>query len=410
MSNHLCPNCGKGFNRLYNFKRHINNNKDSCKAINVNVNPDSDSSNPDQYCSTQAPHNLHTTSTLLHTSSAQPPHCSTLLHTSSAQPPHCSTHEQPIRKSTSRVKKVHQCDICLQIFSRSDTLKRHKSKYCKILDDIKEEDKEEFEKIISTDIKECSRSMNIVSRHQEDDAYLNELIKDIEIDEQTKLILTALYKQNKQLINLNNDLKNDCKELKNNCAELKNELGKLKHTTINNTQHNTLNSTTNNNIILAHGAEQFDKIDIQIILNYLATIKCKDIIPNMTKHLYLNDSKPENKNFCVVDMSRNKCKYFNGKKWMVGKTNDKINGIFEKVQGILTEPFEKDKIEKTIQFIKTSSKFKNKEKWIKYANSYLNKLYDEEDRENIDNKNKILEELKIIFFNHKDDILKINLS
>ena len=168
--------------------------------------------------------------------------------------------------------------------------------------------------------------------------------------------------------------------------------------------------TTNNNIILAHGAEQFDKIDIQIILNYLATIKCKDIIPNMTKHLYLNDSKPENKNFCVVDMSRNKCKYFNGKKWLVGKTNDKINGIFEKVQGILTEPFEKDKIEKTIQFIKTSSKFKNKEKWIKYANSYLNKLYDEEDRENIDNKNKILEELKIIFFNHKDDILKINLS
>jgi hypothetical protein len=35
-------------------------------------------------------------------------------------------------------------------------------------------------------------------------------------------------------------------------------------------------------------------------------------------------------------------------------------------------------------------------------------LYDEEDKENMENKIKVLEELKLIFFNNKDEILKLN--
>jgi len=37
-------------------------------------------------------------------------------------------------------------------------------------------------------------------------------------------------------------------------------------------------------------------------------------------------------------------------------------------------------------------------------------LYDEDDKENMENKLKVLEELKLIFFNHKDDIIKIKLE
>ena len=127
---------------------------------------------------------------------------------------------------------------------------------------------------------------------------------------------------------------------------------------------------------------------------------------NITKYVYLNDKKPENKNFCVVDTARNKCKYFDGKKWVIGKTTDKVTKIFDNIHNMLTDPFEKEHINKTIEFIKANPK-KYNEKWIKVSNTYLKSLYDEEDKENMENKIKVLEELKLIFFNNKDEILKI---
>ena len=141
-------------------------------------------------------------------------------------------------------------------------------------------------------------------------------------------------------------------------------------------------------------------------MGYMSTFKHREIIPNITKYVYLNDKKPENKNFCVVDTARNKCKYFDGEKWVIGKTNDKVNKIFDNIHNMLTDPFEKENINKTIEFIKTNPK-KFNEKWIKISNTYLKSLYDEDDKENMENKIKVLEELKLIFFNNKDEILKI---
>jgi hypothetical protein len=174
--------------------------------------------------------------------------------------------------------------------------------------------------------------------------------------------------------------------------------------TNNNTQNNTINN--NNTIILAHGKEDLSKIELEAIMGCMSTFKHREIIPNITKYVYLNDKKPENKNFCVVDTARNKCKYFDGKKWVVGKTNDKVTKIFDNIHNMLTDPFEKEHINKTIEFIKANPK-KYNEKWIKVSNTYLKSLYDEEDKENMENKIKVLEELKLIFFNNKDEILKI---
>ena len=141
----------------------------------------------------------------------------------------------------------------------------------------------------------------------------------------------------------------------------------------------------------------------------LSTFKHREIIPNITKHIYLNESKPENQNFYVTDMSRNKCKYHDGKKWQIGKSSDKITKIFDTVHNVLTDPFEKENIEKTTAFIKANPKKFNPQ-FIKVANHYLKSLYDSDDKESIEDKTKVLEELKLIFFNNKDEIMRIKLK
>ncbi len=110
-----------------------------------------------------------------------------------------------------------------------------------------------------------------------------------------------------------------------------------------------------------------------------------------------------------MDLTRNKCSYNNGKKWLVGKTDDKIVKIFDKVNNILTEPFDKDKLNKTIQFIQSNKQFREKSDTIKYSKNYLLSLWDENDKENVENKSAIIDELKHIFFNNKDEILKIKI-
>ena len=228
-----------------------------------------------------------------------------------------------------------------------------------------------------------------------------------------------LEDMNKKLVDKMNQIKEENKEIKEENKEMKKKINSINknknkiskiinNNNTNNTQNNTQNNTVNN-IILAHGKEDLSKIELDAIMSCMSTIKHREIIPNITKHVYLNDSKPENKNFCVVDMARNKCKYYNGEKWMIGKTTDKIGKIFDNVHNMLTDPFEKENINKTIEFIKKNQK-KFNEKWIKISNVYLKSLYDDDDKENMDNKIKVLDELKLIFFNHKDEILEIKLD
>jgi len=304
-------------------------------------------------------------------------------------------------------KNEHTCNKCNKTFVNIYSLKRHCDNYCKV--------KKEKEQIIE---KTKNNQVNI---------------EELDIDDKTKIILTILMNQNKKIIDEMkeelNQIKEENKEIKTKNVKLEEVINKLdkksssktinntsnSSKTINNTSNdnsitnnNTQNNTINNNntIILAHGKEDLSKIELEAIMGCMSTFKHREIIPNITKYVYLNDKKPENKNFCVVDTARNKCKYFDGKKWVVGKTNDKVTKIFDNIHNMLTDPFEKEHINKTIEFIKANPK-KYNEKWIKVSNTYLKSLYDEEDKENMENKIKVLEELKLIFFNNKDEILKI---
>ena len=288
-----------------------------------------------------------------------------------------------------------KCEYCLMFFTRKDSLKKHLNGRCKIM-----------------------KEQELINKPSKENKMVN--IDELDIDNKTKMILNMLMNQNKKLLeDMNKKLLEEMNQIKEENKVMKEKINSIdkkkiskiinnNNTNSNNTQNNTQNNTVNN-IILAHGKEDLSKIELEAIMSCMSTIKHKEIIPNITKHVYLNDLKPENKNFCVVDMARNKCKYYNGEKWMIGKTTDKIGKIFDNVHNMLTDPFEKENINKTIEFIKTNQK-KFNEKWIKISNVYLKSLYDDDDKENMDNKLKVLDELKLIFFNHKDEILEIQLD
>ncbi len=306
----------------------------------------------------------------------EPPGPSRTLQGPSRKPPGPSRTLQvpPVEHQDDNKNKIFSCPSCGVVFKRKDNLKRHIDKRC-----LGKEKSNENSEQVKTHI---AQTINTVQ----------EMVGHVELDDKTKLILTVLMKQNDQLLKEIGILRTD-----NNT--LKTEVSKLKQTT---TINNTLNNQ--NNIILAHGKEEFNKIDLEQIMKCLSTIQFKDIIPNMTKHIYLNDEKPQNKNFCIVDISRNKCKYFNGEKWLSGKSSDKISKIFDNVHNVLTEPFEKDNINKTIEFIKANPK-KFSKKFIDYAKTFLDNIYNDEEKESREN---ILNELKYIFYNNRDAILKIN--
>ena len=349
MVNYTCYNCQKIFFKKSHFITHTENKKKPC----VQKNTDS----------------------------------SELLQA----PPDCSDFKMNNNKDLEPIdiKNIYKCTKCNSIFKKKFNLDRHLNGRCISKDDIK--------------IKE-NNQVNI---------------EELDIDDKTKTILSLLLNQNKKLIKELKEemylIKEENKEIKEKNKEITEKISKInKKKTINNninTQNNQNNqlNTINNNVILAHGKEDLSKIDLETIMKCMSTIKHKEIIPSITKHVYLNDDKPENKNFCVVDMARNKCKYYNGKKWLVGRTTERIDKIFDSIHNVLTDPFEKDRINKTIEFIKANPK-KFNEKWIKISNTYLKSLYDEDDKDNIENKLKVLEELKLIFFNNKDDIIKIKLE
>ncbi len=283
-----------------------------------------------------------------------------------------------------------KCEFCNNCFSRKSNLVRHQKNYCK-----------EKEQIVQNE----NLTINQKNLINIDD------LNNMNIDNNVKQIMTLLLLQNNNLLSEIHKIKD---ELNNKSSKKKITYTNCNNTTnttnTTNNQNTLINNNSNNTInIIAHGKEDFSKIELDAIMTCLSTFKHKEIIPNITKHIYLNDNKPENQNFYITDMSRNKCKYHDGKKWQIGKSSDKITKIFDNVHNVLTDPFEKENIEKTTAFIKANPKKYNPQ-FIKVANHYLKSLYDDEDKESIEDKTKVLEELKLIFFNNKDEIMRIKLK
>ncbi len=438
MNNFICEKCNKVFIYKHHLARHQNSKKYPCEQFLTTSSKSSKKSSKSSQISSQIL-TKSSKSSQISSKSSQISSISSQLLTNSSQ---ISETIQDDLDYYNNKNKEHICTGCDKKFSRIDNLKRHINQFCKgnkktvILEKniIDEKSKKNINNIDNIDdinnidniddnddnddnddIDDIDNINNIKVKIEQPDQlvlkddknetkitkkYSTELqkyLKTHELDEKTQSVLDILVRQNEKLLS-------ELSLIKYDNSSLKNEIKKLKqNTTINNTLNNQ------NNIIFAHGKEEFDKIDLEVIMKHLSTVDFKNIIPNMTKHLYLNDSKPQYKNFCVVDISRNKAKFYDGKKWIIGKADIKIDKIFDKVQNVLTEPFEGDQLEKTIQFIKDNPHKFNR-KWIDYSKRYLDNLYDEDDKEGVENRRLILNELKHIFFNNKDDILKISLD
>ena len=281
---------------------------------------------------------------------------SSQLLTSPSQKPHKSENLPVIRdidmivniENTLKLSCIH----CGLVFNRKDNLKRHINNYCKV----------------NKENKDAKDKENILLR------------KEIE---ELKKMFYEFSKHNKNTNNLTNI-----------------------QTQNNNTQNN--NTQNNINIILPHGKE-LEKIELNEVLDQMTTLDFKNMLPNMIKYIYLNADKPENQNFIVNDIARNKCKYFDGEKWLIGKATEKLLGIFENTNSLFVDPFDEPEAIKTVEFIRKNKKYKDKYPTILKCKNYAKSLFNEFDKESIESRQQIIDELKIIFYNHREEILKITI-
>jgi hypothetical protein len=110
----------------------------------------------------------------------------------------------------------------------------------------------------------------------------------------------------------------------------------------------------------------------------------------------------------IKDYSRGgECQYYNGEKWITRKANNQLLKLFENTNSLITDPFDRPELEKTLKFINENKKYQTKINTILESKTFAKSLFDESDKENLDKRQEILDELKLIFYSHKDEILKI---
>jgi hypothetical protein len=252
-----------------------------------------------------------------------------------------------------------ECEYCNKGFSTIYSLKRHMDGRCKVKNDLDNENK------------------------LKDELYLKQ------IEEQSKKI-EELSKKIEEL-----SKKSKTSNINNNIV-------------VNNNSNTTNNTNTNNINLVAHGSEDLSKYDTEKVLKFLCTYEIFDIIPDAVKDVYINDKKPENKNFRVTDISRNKSEYFDGVNWIVGKADEGILKIFENINDLFVEPFNNTNIRKTMAFINQNEEFQKRWKQINSSRNFCKNLYNDKDKDSIDNRNNILNQLKLLFYNFREQIINTN--
>jgi hypothetical protein len=176
MVNHICQTCNKEFNRKSNYDYHINNKKKPCKVKHINT-PPTNTSNPPILIEI-----VQNTPTLIETLQVPP------------------KYKENSTKLVDNKKKELKCKHCLKIFSRTDSLERHLNGRCKIIKLQKQENKNIIEK------------KDIIEQQNNNQ---------VNIEDNTKMILTILMNQNKKLIE-------EIKIIKEENKETKEEINKIK--------------------------------------------------------------------------------------------------------------------------------------------------------------------------------------
>lgn len=248
MVNYVCSSCGKNFNKKSNYLNHIENKKKPCKPNLFSNNSNS--------------------SDFLNSSDLELNSINDKVNT------------QPIQE----INNTFKCIYCEVSFNKKYNLDRHLDGRCKIMN-IKIEENNNIQKNLENNDKTSS----LVN------------IDELDVDDKTKTILNLLLNQNKKLIEQVNRMQEENDKSKNKSTKTINNTNNTNNTTNNNTDNstnnsnnitnNTQNNIINNNIILAHGTEDFSKIDLEVMMKCMSTIKHREILPAMTAKQHLLGSR-----------------------------------------------------------------------------------------------------------------------
>jgi hypothetical protein len=196
--------------------------------------------------------------------------------------------------------KTNICKYCETSFTRSDALKRHIEKYCKI-------------KIKQNDEKETIFKQLLLKEEQNK-----------QLQEQIILLLEQQKKKDEQIIDL-------IKETKPNKYDNINKSKKITNTNNINSNNNTINNTVNIQIT-QFGKENFNEIDdkdFQKIIRNPRILGVK-VPEEILKLLHFNPDYPQFQNFYVSDYNREKIMIHDGKSWIL-ESPDKIKSVLEQI-------------------------------------------------------------------------------
>jgi hypothetical protein len=330
MVEYTCPICNKNFKQKCHFINHTEKKKKPCNPIltKINLVPQKSPKNPPKI-----------------------PQKSPLI---------------------SNDKNI--CMYCFKKYTRTDHLKRHLLKNCKIKKTLDIEKEQIFIDLLERD--------KLLKKKEED--------------------IQKLCEQTKFLIEQNKELKSKINKIIKN-KSVKN---------INNTNNiNNINNINNNNFIniIQYGKEDLSIIDNKYFLDPMLKEMGRNIPLKIIENIHFNPNYPQYQNIYISDINREKCMIHNGKNWYL--TNlEKLSDMINKVVQLSYEKHEKfsDYYKNRYDVI---NKLEIALKYIKQCDDNFLEELQEDEQKNKDHINKctdfynhVYNGLKLLLYNKKDII------
>ena len=206
--------------------------------------------------------------------------------------------QESAKNSNSMQEHQLMCNYCLKVYSDKYVLHRHIKSFCK-------------------------------TKKQEDN--------------KKEEIYQKLLKENEELKKEREEFRKEREEFKKELDEVKNEIKQMKtsgNKIINNNSNNCNihNGDVNNIVIVAHGREDLEKIDVKYILEALK--RGTSAIPVITERIHFNVKYPEYQNVYITNMNQKYGMIYDGKEWKLKDKDTIIEDLYEKKFDFLDENFE----------------------------------------------------------------------
>jgi hypothetical protein len=270
-------------------------------------------------------------------------------------------------KDSSVENKSNMCIFCKKIFSKNSNMHRHINISCKVKKESDKLKEELFDKLLEQKevLENESKKKDVLLEQQKE-----KLEEKQNVIKKRRVEINEFKKKDKKRQKDINELQDKIKNLQQQITIYNN------NTTNNNTMNNNINIT-----IVAHGEED---------LKYITEKKIKQLLgrgfkslENLIEHVHFNKNKPEHHNIYVPSTKDSHVMCYNGKKWKLEHSEEKIRELIEDKETYLVEEYDKWKDQ-----LKSGDK--------KKFDRFMSSLED-------DKQNKIRRgEIKLLLYNNRD--------